>query len=101
MGVPVITLVGESFHQRLSYTMLMNCGLEEFCTFTAGDFVDRAVELAGDRDRLLAWRHGLREVMRQSPLCDEERFLFEFQEMLGQVADLHGLRAAPARAAAE
>ena len=95
MGVPVITLVGESFHQRLSYTMLMNCGLDEFCTFTAEDFVDRAVALAGDRDKLLAWRHGLREVMRQSPLCDEERFMFEFQEMLEQVAALHGLRGAP------
>ena len=92
MGVPVVTLVGESFHQRLSYTMLMNCGLEEFCTFTPEDFVDRAVELAGARDKLLAWRHGLRDVMRQSPLCDEERFLFEFQEMLEQVAEIHGLR---------
>ena len=92
MGVPVITLVGESFHQRLSYTMLMNCGLEEFCTFTAEDFVDRAVALAGDRDKLLDWRHGLRDVMRQSPLCDEERFVFEFQEMLEQVAEIHGLR---------
>ena len=92
MGVPVITLVGESFHQRLSYTMLMNCGLDEFCTFTPEEFVDRAVTLAGARDRLLAWRHGLRDVMRQSPLCDEERFVFEFQEMLEQVAALHGLR---------
>ena len=100
MGVPVVTLVGESFHQRLSYTMLMNCGLEEFCTFTAEDFVDRAVKLAGDRDKLLAWRHGLRDVMRQSPLCDEERFLFEFQDMLEQVAALHGLRGTPASAMA-
>ena len=98
MGVPVITLVGESFHQRISYTMLMNCGLEEFCTFTPEDFVDRAVALAGERDRLLAWRHGLRGVMRQSPLCDEERFLFEFQEMLEQIAALHGLRGTPASA---
>ena len=30
--------------------------------------------------------------MRQSPLCDEEQFLFQFQEMLEQVANLHGLR---------
>ncbi len=92
MGVPVVTLVGESFHQRISYSDLMHCGLEELCTFTPEDFVDRAVELAGARDKLLAWRHGLREVMRQSPLCDEERFLFEFQEMLEQVAEIHGLR---------
>jgi predicted O-linked N-acetylglucosamine transferase (SPINDLY family) len=92
MGVPVITLVGESFHQRLSYTMLMNCGLEAFCAFTTEDFVDRAVKLAGDRDRLLAWRHGLRDVMRSSSLCDEERFVDDFQTMLEQVAGIHGLR---------
>ena len=92
MGVPVVALVGESFHQRLSYGYLMHCGLDELCSFTAEDFVDKAVELAGDRDKLLAWRHGLREVMRQSPLCDEERFLHEFQDMLEQVANLHGLR---------
>ena len=98
MGVPVVTLVGESFHQRISYSDLMHCGLEELCTFTAEDFVDRAVALAGARDKRLAWRHGLREVMRRSPLCDVERFLFEFQEMLEQVADLHGLRGTPASA---
>ena len=92
MGVPVVTLVGESFHQRISYGYLMHCGLEELCAFTPEDYVDQAVRLAGDRDRLLAWRHGLREVMRRSPLCDEERFLYEFQEMLEQVAELHGLR---------
>ena len=92
MGVPVITLVGESFHQRISYGYLMHCGLEELCAFTQEDYVDRAVKLAGDRDKLLALRHGLREVMRRSPLCDSERFLYEFQDMLEQVAVLHGLR---------
>ena len=92
MGVPVITLVGESLHQRISYGYLMHCGLEELCAFTPEDYVDRAVRLAGDRDKLLAWRHGLRDVMRQSPLCDEERFVFEFQDMLEQIAVLHGLR---------
>ena len=68
------------------------CGLEEFCTFTPENFVATAVALADEREKLLAWRQGLRQVMRQSPLCDEERFLFQFQEMLEQIADLHGLR---------
>ncbi len=92
MGVPVVTLVGQYFHQRISYSDLMHCGLDELCTFTPEDFVNTAVRLAVDRDKLLAWRQGMREVMRQSPLCDEERFLFQFQEMLEQVANLHGLR---------
>ena len=92
MGVPVVTLVGESFHQRISYGYLMHCGLDELCAFTPEDFVDKAVALAGDGDRLLAWRHGLRDVMRQSSLCDEECFVHDFQTMLEQVAEIHGLR---------
>lgn len=92
MGVPVVSLVGEANHQRISYSVLMHCGLEELCVFKPEDYVARAVALAGDRARLTAWRTGLREIMRESPLCDEPRFLYQFQEMLEQVVRLHGLR---------
>ena len=92
MGVPVVSLVGEAFHQRISYSALMHCGLQELCTFNIGDFVERAVALTGERDKLVAWRTDLREIMRASPLCDEDRFLHQFQDMLEQVADLHSLR---------
>ncbi|HEY4135694.1 MAG TPA: tetratricopeptide repeat protein [Alphaproteobacteria bacterium] len=92
MGVPVVSLVGEAFHQRISYSALMQCGLDELCTFTHEEFVERAVALVDEREKLSAWRTGLREILRASPLCDEPRFLHQFQEMLEQVADLHGLR---------
>ena len=46
MGVPVVSLVGPAFHQRISYSALMHCGLEELCTFDDATFVDRAVEIA-------------------------------------------------------
>jgi predicted O-linked N-acetylglucosamine transferase (SPINDLY family) len=92
MGVPVVSLVGDSFHQRISYSVLMQCGLEELCAFTPDDYVARAVALAGNVPRLRAMRHGLRDVMRASPLCDQPRFVHQFQEMLVQVAAHHGLR---------
>jgi predicted O-linked N-acetylglucosamine transferase (SPINDLY family) len=92
MGVPVVSLVGESFHQRISYSVLMQCGLDELCAFTPEDFVAKAVALASDVPRVRAMRHGLRDVLRASPLCDEPRFLHQFQEMLEQVAVHHGIR---------
>jgi predicted O-linked N-acetylglucosamine transferase (SPINDLY family) len=92
MGVPVVSLVGESFHQRISYSVLMQCGLEELCTFTVDDFIARGIALANDVPRLRTMRQGLRDVLRASPLCDEPRFLHQFQEMLEQVAIHHGLR---------
>ncbi len=92
MGVPVVSLVGPAFHQRISYSALMHCGLEELCTFDDATFVDRAVEIANDPDRLLLWRQGLRDIVGLSPLCDEERFVYQFQEMLEMVAQHHNLR---------
>jgi len=92
MGVPVVSLVGESFHQRISYSVLMQCGLEELCAFTPEDYVAKGVALAGDVPRLRTMRHGLRDVLMASPLCDEPRFLHQFQEMLDQVAAHHGIR---------
>lgn len=92
MGVPTVSLVGEANHQRISYSVLMHCGLEELCTFTPEDYVARAVKLAGERDKLIGWRANLRDVMRESPLCDQPRFIYQFQEMLEQVVRMHGLR---------
>jgi protein O-GlcNAc transferase len=92
MGVPVVSLVGEAFHQRISYSALMQCGLEELCTFDDETFVARAIELAGSREKLLDWRQGMRETMTASPLCDHEKFIHQFQEMLEQVAAYHKLR---------
>lgn len=92
MGVPVVTLVGKNFHQRISYAILMHCGLDELCTFNEEDFVDVAVRLAGSRDQLVAYRMGLRDRLLASPLCDQPRFNYQFMEMLEQVAKHHNLR---------
>jgi predicted O-linked N-acetylglucosamine transferase (SPINDLY family) len=92
MGVPVVSLVGDLFHQRLSYSVLMQSGLENFCAYDEESFVERAVEMANKPDYLRALRHNLRDVVKASPLCDEERFIYQFQEMLEAVADYHKLR---------
>lgn len=92
MGVPVISMVGQAYHQRISHAILMHCGLDTLCVDTDDAFVTRAVSLADDRETLTAWRTGLRDVIRSSPLCDEPRFLHQFQEMLEQVVQHHGLR---------
>lgn len=92
MGVPVVSLVGEAYHHRVSSAILKHCGLAELCVETNDQFVDRAIRLAKDHAKLSAWRTGLRDVMRASPLCDEPRFVHQFQEMLEQVVRHHGLR---------
>lgn len=92
MGVPVVALVGPAYHHRISSAILKHCGLEDLCADTHDEFVAKAVALANDPERLAFWRANLRQTMIESPLCDEMRFAHQFQEMLEQVAQLHGLR---------
>ena len=70
MGVPVISLAGERFIERLSASMLQAVGLGELVADSAEDYIDRAVSLAADMSRRQALRAGLRARLESSPLCD-------------------------------
>ena len=80
MGVPVVTLVGEAFFERLSYSNLVNAGLADLCAFDRDAYVSKAVALAGDRARLDALRSNLRADLRQQPLGRADLFVADFQD---------------------
>jgi len=74
MGVPVVTLVGQTVVGRAGLSQLMNLGLPELIAETPQQFVDVAVRLAGDLPRLAELRATLRGRMEGSPLMDAPRF---------------------------
>jgi protein O-GlcNAc transferase len=79
MGVPVITLVGEAFFERLSYSNLCNAGLADLCAFDRGSYIDTAIRLAADKPRRTALRFGLRDQIRAHPLGRTNLFISDFQ----------------------
>jgi protein O-GlcNAc transferase len=74
MGVPVVTLVGETVVGRAGLSQLTNLGLTELIANTPEQFVQIVVELTCDLSRLSALRHSLRQRMEASPLMDAPRF---------------------------
>ena len=82
MGVPVVSLRGEAFYERLSYSILSNAGLGELCGETLDEYTEIALKLAADRDRRLDLRQTLRDRIRQSPLGQTEQFAHDFYDML-------------------
>ena len=74
MGVPTITLPGEIFASRHSASHLSNAGLADWVTDSQRRYVEMAVARAADLPALARLRAGLREQVRQSPLCDAPRF---------------------------
>jgi protein O-GlcNAc transferase len=74
MGVPVVTLVGQTVVGRAGWSQLSNLGLAELAAQTAEQFVRIAVELTKDLPRLKEVRRTLRQRMEHSPLMDASRF---------------------------
>jgi len=74
MGVPVITLVGQTPVSRAGWSQLSNLGLSEFAGETPDQFVQIAADLAQDLNKLQSLRASLRQRMEQSPLMDAPKF---------------------------
>jgi predicted O-linked N-acetylglucosamine transferase (SPINDLY family) len=74
MGVPTIALPGEIFASRHSTSHMSNAGLADWVAGSIDAYVEMALARARDIAGLAALRAGLRERVRQSPLCDAPRF---------------------------
>ena len=74
MGVPVVTMVGETVVGRAGFSQLSNLGLTDLATKTPDEFVKCASDLAADLPRLTELRRTLRDRMLESPLLDGPRF---------------------------
>lgn len=82
MGVPVISLVGPSMHQRVSYSLLENAGCGELACFSLEEYMGKAVMLGNDITSLREYRHNMRPALLNSPLCQGERFTENFQNVI-------------------
>lgn len=74
MGVPVLTILGQTPVGRAGLSIATNLGLSELVAASKDDYVKLAVNLAHDLDRLSELRAGLRNRMQRSPLMDAPRF---------------------------
>ena len=74
MGVPVITLAGIFPVGRQSATYLSQIGLKELISNTKEDYISITKTLCNDVEKLSALHASLRQRMKDSPLCDGERF---------------------------
>jgi protein O-GlcNAc transferase len=82
MGVPTLTLSGDTLLARQGASLLTAAGMEDWVTTSVADYIDKAVALAGDLPKLATLRAGLREQVSVSPLYDSKRFARSFEDAL-------------------
>ena len=73
MGVPVVTLNGRVHRARVGASILEHVGVDELVTQSADAYVESALALARDRQRLEQLRRTLRERVARSTLTDVGR----------------------------
>lgn len=82
MGVPIITLAGNTHRSRVGVSLLNSIGTPELIARDHDDYVRIAADLAGNRERLRRYHLDLRGMMAASPLTDAPRFARDFERVL-------------------
>ncbi len=85
MGVPVITLAGQTHVLRVGVSLVTNLELAELIAASPGAYKTIAVELANDHPRLSRLHSTLRQRMEQSPLMDAPHFARDIEAVYRQV----------------
>ncbi len=88
MGVPVVTLQGQTHATRVGSSLLNQLGISACITDNVHDYVKCAVSLATNSKKLAEMRSTLRKKMQNSTLCDAENFT---QDLEKQYFHLHSL----------
>jgi predicted O-linked N-acetylglucosamine transferase (SPINDLY family) len=85
MGVPVITLLGESHAGRVGASLLHRVGMPEFVASSVDEYVELTKSLASDRDRLQDIRANLRSRMQNSELMNSRLFTKNLEDAYTQM----------------
>ena len=84
MGVPVVTLAGDRHASRVGVSILSNIGLPELIAQTEEEYIEIAVKLSEDMEKLRSLRERLRDMMRHSPVCDAKGFTANWKIAIGR-----------------
>lgn len=82
MGVPTVTLCGETMLQRIGASLLTCVGLAEWVAQSEDEYVSLAVKHGSDVEGLARLRAGLRQRAAATPLFDVRRFAPQFEDAL-------------------
>ncbi len=82
MGVPVVTIAGDTVVSRQTVSALANIGLAGELAFpTLEAYVEGTIALANNPARLAELREGMRQRMAESPLCQSEPFTRDLESL--------------------
>ncbi|SFT57178.1 Predicted O-linked N-acetylglucosamine transferase, SPINDLY family [Selenomonas sp. GACV-9] len=77
MGIPVVTLIGNTHGGRFGYSLLQNIDLGDLCAATQAEYVQKAVSLAADKELVQQLRQMIRPLLQKSVVMDAKLYCEE------------------------
>jgi len=99
-GLPVVTLMGQTFASRVAASLVNAVGLPELICTDVQQYRRTIVELARDPARRQVMRERLDQARDDSPLFDSARFTLEYEALLTRMIERQEAGLAPAALAA-
>jgi len=82
MGVPVISVPGDTVASRQTLSVARSIGFTDSIAANLDEYVALAVRLAGDPAKLVEWRGRLREQVLAAPFFNIDRWIPSFEQAL-------------------
>ncbi len=82
MGVPTVTLAGETMLARQGASLLMAAGLPEWIAWEVDEYITKSLEFTADLSSLSSLRNGLRQQVSNSALFDAHTFARNIEKAL-------------------
>jgi predicted O-linked N-acetylglucosamine transferase (SPINDLY family) len=89
MGLPVVTMMGESFASRVAGSLLTTIGLPELITYSLDEYERLAIRLAKNSSELATIKSILMENQKTSPLFDSERYARNIEKLYMKMVERH------------
>lgn len=85
MGVPTLTLNGKTIIGRQSASFLKELKMTEWIAEDKNQYIQKAVNLSQDLEKLNDIRKNLRKEFLDSSICDGKNFALDFEELLEEM----------------
>jgi protein O-GlcNAc transferase len=85
MGVPVVTLGGKTHVSRVGLSLLSSVGLGELIATSPQEYIQTAIDLADNLERLQQLRSTLRDRMQKSPLTNGKLITRSLEDAYRQI----------------
>ena len=85
MNVPVVVMNGYNYNSRCGYSIIKNLKLPNLLAEDKKDYIDKAVSLAQNQEKLLQIRKKIFQNALNSPLFDKKKFSEDFFSLIQKI----------------